>query len=83
MSEQPKAISAEEFDRLFDDGETDVLQYFDTEHAWHPNRQRETVAIDLPAPTLDALQNEAASRGASVSGLVESWIAQRLGQAAA
>ena len=30
------SISAEEFDRIFDDGEEDVLQYFDTDNIRRP-----------------------------------------------
>ena len=32
-------IDSEELDQLFDDGDKDILQYFDTDHVEHPGQQ--------------------------------------------
>ena len=43
----PKTISAEEFDRKFDDGE-DVSEYLDLSQAYRPNLLPKRVNVDFP-----------------------------------
>jgi hypothetical protein len=48
--EQDKVMmSVDEFDRLFDEGEVDVLQYMDMSTLHYPGREARTVAVDLPS----------------------------------
>jgi len=43
-----ESISAEEFDRIFDEGEEDVVQYFD-ETTWRrPNKNEDSTTVMLP-----------------------------------
>ncbi|MDR0991262.1 MAG: hypothetical protein LBL92_07890 [Propionibacteriaceae bacterium] len=72
-----KFITIEEFDRLFDEGEVDVLEYFDVEHGTYPGREKRTVAIDLPAPIFQLVQKESARSGTDVESLIEEWIAEK------
>ncbi|MDR1151564.1 MAG: hypothetical protein LBK72_03645 [Bifidobacteriaceae bacterium] len=72
-------ISAEELDRLFDEGEEDVDQYFDTENVQYPGREARTVAVDLPVQVFDALERESTKTGASVQDLIEAWVEERVG----
>lgn len=72
-------ISAVEFDRLFDEGEVDVLQYSDLDNIQHPGRESRTVAVDLPIPVFDALERESARAGTPIQDLIESWIEERVG----
>jgi hypothetical protein len=72
------AISAEEFDRLFDEGEVDILQYCDVENARVVGRETRTVAVDLPIQVFDALEQESGQMGTSVQSLVETWIEERV-----
>ncbi len=51
-------ISAEEFDRIFDEGEEDVLQYFDMDNIRRPGRETRTVAVDLPVRVLEAVEQQ-------------------------
>ncbi|MDR2619534.1 MAG: hypothetical protein LBC29_00145 [Propionibacteriaceae bacterium] len=46
--EDKATISAEEFDRIFDEGEEDILQYFDLENADRLGREARTVEIAPP-----------------------------------
>jgi hypothetical protein len=71
------AISVEEFDRLFDEGEVDILQYCDVENARVVGPETRTVAVDLPIQVFDALEQESGQMGTSVQGLVETWIEER------
>ena len=71
-------ISTEEFDRLFDEGEVDILQYCDLENARQPGLETRTVAVELPVSVHDALEEESARAGTRVSTLIESWVADRV-----
>ena len=59
------SISAEEFDRIFDDGEEDVLQYFDTDNIRRPGRETRTVAVDLPVRVLEAVEQQSQATGST------------------
>jgi hypothetical protein len=48
MHDENETISAEELDRLFDEGEEDILQYFDMENAVRLGDEQEKVTIPLP-----------------------------------
>jgi hypothetical protein len=70
-------ISAEEFDRIFDEGEEGILQYFDLENARRPGREARTVAVDLPVRVFDTLERESAKTGTPIQDLIEKWIEER------
>ena len=72
-------IDAEELDRIFDEGEEDVDQYFDVENVEYPGREARMIAIDLPASVFDALKREADRAGTAVESLAEDWIAEKVG----
>ena len=78
MAEQQYAISTEEFDRLFDEGEVDILQYFDMDHATRPGLQPHTVAIDLPGPVFAAVERECEKTGTPINELLEGWIEEKV-----
>lgn len=56
-----KSLSTEEFDRIFDEGEEDVLQYCDLDKAVVSDPAFETrrVNVDFPAWVVEALDREA------------------------
>ena len=56
---EENTISAEEFDRIFDEGEQDVLQYFDLNTARHLNTEIKRVNVDMPDWMVRALDKEA------------------------
>ena len=69
--EIPK-ISTEELDRRFDDGE-DISDYVDWESARQPNRDRESlrVNVDFPMWMVSALDKEAKRLGVSRQALIK------------
>jgi hypothetical protein len=71
-------ITVDEFDRLFDEGEEDILQYFDVANARRPGREPRTVAVDLPAHVFDALERESGRSGIPVQDLIETWVGERV-----
>jgi len=64
-----RAISNEEFDRLFDDGEVDILEYLDLDNPIYP--RQETVAVTLLSPTYERLERESNAAGLPVRDHIE------------
>lgn len=58
MSEK-KTLSAEEFDRIFDEGKEDITPYLDTDAIRRPGREIKRVNVDFPAWMVDSLDQEA------------------------
>lgn len=78
MNEPGKTISAEEFDRRFDDGE-DVSEFIDWSKAHRPNLEARRVNVDFPAWMVHGLDKEAQRLGVTRQALIKMWIAEKLG----
>ena len=72
-----ETISAEEFDRRFDDGE-DVSAYIDWSSARRVNLEPKRVNVDFPAWVVTRLDREAQRLGVTRQALIKMWIAERL-----
>ncbi|MEG0015574.1 MAG: CopG family transcriptional regulator [Gordonibacter sp.] len=77
-----KKISAEELDRIFDEGEEDVLEYFDLQHPMRPNAISKRVNVDFPVWMVEALDAEAKRIGIGRQAVIKTWIAERLDEEA-
>ncbi len=77
-----KAISAEEFDRLFDEGSDEIDQYLDWSSARRPGQELKRVNVDFPQWMIARLDVEAKRRGVSRQALIKMWLSDRLDQAA-
>ncbi len=76
-----KAISAEEFDRRFDDGE-DMSDYLDWSSFRRPGLESKRVNLDMPQHMVAKLDVHAKSRGVTRQALIKMWLADRLEAAA-
>ena len=76
-----KKISAEEFDRRFDDGE-DMTDYLDWSRARRPGLESKRVNLDMPQHMVDKLDSHARKRGVTRQALIKMWLADRLEAAA-
>ena len=72
-----KTISAEEFDRRFDDGE-DMSDYLDWSRARRPGLESKRVNLDMPQHMVAKLDRHAAKRGVTRQALIKMWLADRL-----
>jgi predicted DNA binding CopG/RHH family protein len=74
-----KAKTAEEFDRRFDEGE-DIFDLADIkpEDIKRPGLTYQRINIDVPAPMLERLDNQAAIRGITRQSLIKTWLYERL-----
>ncbi|AOG12304.1 MULTISPECIES: type II toxin-antitoxin system BrnA family antitoxin [Rhizobium/Agrobacterium group] len=76
-----KTISAEELDRLFDEGEEDVLQYFNLTTARRPNLEPVELTVTVMLGTKLRLERQAKELGVSVDSLLEDWLREKLDEA--
>jgi len=75
---KPKNITAEELDRLVDEGKEDVLQYFDLSKARRPNLEIKRVNVDLPKWMINALDHEAERLGITRQSVIKTWLDEKI-----
>jgi hypothetical protein len=71
-------MSADEFDRRFDQGESIFELGMKAEDARHPGWETQRVNLDLPKAFLEKLDRAAAQRGIARQALIKSWLYDRL-----
>ena len=71
-------MTAKELDKIFDDGEVDILPYLDLSKAVRPGHQAKRVNVDFPAWMISKLDFEADRLGVPRQSLIKVWIAERL-----
>lgn len=74
----PTPISAEEFDRIFDEGKEDITPYLDLSTIRRPGLESKRVNVDFPAWMVAALDKEAKRVGVTRQSLIKLWLADRL-----
>lgn len=74
---KPKSISAEEFDRIFDQG-GDISPYVDWSKGRRPNLEIKRVNVDLPQWMIGALDREAERLGISRQAVVKTWLGEKI-----
>ena len=77
MAKKGHTITAEEFDRRFDDGE-DITQFLDLDQAYRPNLEQRRVNLDLPNWMIDTLDREAKRVGVTRQSIMKVWIFERI-----
>ncbi len=77
MSKQ-KTITAEEFDRIFDEGKEDITQYLDLNSIRRPGRDPKRVNVDFPAWMVNAMDREADRIGITRQAFIKVIVAERL-----
>jgi hypothetical protein len=70
-------MKAEEFDKLFDEGE-DISHLLDLSSSRKPNLEQKRVNVDLPVWVVNQLDREAKRVGVTRQSIIKMWIAQRL-----
>ena len=71
-------MKAEELDKIFDDGEEDILPYLDLSKAVRPGHEAKRVNVDFPVWMVSRLDHEADRVGVARQALIKVWIAERL-----
>jgi predicted DNA binding CopG/RHH family protein len=71
-------ISAEEFDRIFDDGVEDITPYLDLKSARHINLEPKRVSVDVPAWMVQAIDRQADMIGVSRQAFIKFTLHEKL-----
>ena len=71
-------MTAEQLDKIFDDGNEDILPYLDLSKALRQGHQAKRVNVDFPAWMIAKLDFEADRLGVPRQSLINVWIAERL-----
>lgn len=74
-----KSISAEEFDRLFDEG-GDISPYVDWSKARRPNLEIKRINVDLPQWMINALDREASRLGVTRQSVIKTWLDEKIAE---
>ena len=72
-----KTITAEEFDRRFDNGE-DISEFIDWSKATRPGHAKKRVNVDFPQWMLNKLDLAASRHGSTRQAIIKHWLADRL-----
>jgi len=75
-----KEVTAEEFDRIFDEGKEDMTEYLDLSTIYRGNNPVKRVNVDFPLWMIDALDREASRVGVARQAIIKMWIDERLSQ---
>jgi len=71
-------MKASELDKIFDDNQEDILEYFDTSKIKMINEEPKRVNIDFPAWMVQSLDKEAKHVGVSRQAVIKMWLAEKL-----
>lgn len=72
------SISAEELDRIFDEGKEDVLHYFDWTKATRPRLEPKRVSVDFPLWMVEGLDRKARELGVTRQSVIKVYISEKL-----
>ena len=71
-------MKASELDKIFDDNQEDILEYFDTSKIRMINEEPKRVNIDFPTWMVQSLDKEAKHVGVSRQAVIKMWLAEKL-----
>lgn len=71
-------MKASKLDKIFDENQEDVLDYFDTSKVKMINEEIKRVNIDFPAWMVQSLDKEAKHIGISRQAVIKMWLADKL-----
>jgi hypothetical protein len=71
-------MKANEFDKKFDDDDSDIVGDLDLSTLKRPNQIQKKVNVDFPAWMIDSLDKEANRIGVTRQSIIKVWIAERL-----
>lgn len=71
-------MKASKLDKIFDENQEDVLDYFDTSKVKMINEEIKRVNIDFPMWMVQSLDKEAQHIGISRQAVIKMWLADKL-----
>lgn len=77
MKKENAIITAEEFDRRFDDGE-DISAYLDWDNVRRLGLEPRRVNVDLPSWMISELDKQASLIGVTRQSIIKVWLSERI-----
>jgi len=71
-------MKASELDKIFDENQDDILEYFDTSKIRMINEEPKRVNIDFPSWMVQSLDREAKHIGVSRQAVIKMWLSEKL-----
>ena len=71
-------MKAEEFDKIFDENQEDIVDYLDLSTLKRPNLEPKRINIDFPAWMVKKLDEEARHIGVSRQAIIKTWLADKI-----
>ena len=71
-------MKASELDKIFDEGQEDILTYMDLSKTQVINTEPKRVNVDFPLWVVNGLDREAQRLGVTRQSLIKMWIAEKL-----
>jgi hypothetical protein len=71
-------MKAEELDKVFDDGQEDILPYLDITTLRRPNLDQKRVNVDLPVWMIQKLDRQAGLIGVTRQSIIKVWLSERI-----
>jgi hypothetical protein len=73
-----KKMTAEEMERLFDEGDMEYLEYFDLDNAHRPGLEQQKINVLLPNWMVNLLDHEAERLGVTRQAVIKVWLDEKL-----
>lgn len=71
-------MKAKEFDKKFDDNNSDIIEHLDLKTAKRPNQEAKRVNVDFPIWMINSLDKEASRLGVTRQSIIKVWLAEKL-----
>ena len=71
-------MKASDFDRKFDDNESDIIDDLDLSTVRRPSQPLKRVNVDFPSWMVKSLDREASRIGVTRQSIIKVWLAERL-----
>lgn len=73
-----KSITAEEFDKIFDEDKESILPYLDMASARRGNQAPKRINLDIQPWMITSVDREASRIGVARQALIKMWIAEKI-----
>lgn len=71
-------MKAKDFDKKFDDNETDIIDDLDLSTLKRSNQTQRRVNVDFPSWVIESLDKEASRVGVTRQSIIKLWLVERL-----
>ena len=71
-------MKADEFDKKFDENESDIIDDLDLSSRKRLNQVQKRVNVDFPTWVIDSLDKEASRIGVTRQSIIKIWLVERL-----